>query len=76
MRIQSISVTKLFGIFNHVIPLKIEERITIIHGRNGYGKTILLKMIDGLFNHHYSIFREIPSEKFEVYFDDGSHVYN
>lgn len=74
MRIKRISVTKLFGIFNHVIPLNTEEKVTIIHGRNGFGKTIILKMIDGLFNHRYSIFREIPFEKFEVIFDNDSDV--
>lgn len=32
MRIKEISVHNLFEIFNHTIPLNLEERITIIHG--------------------------------------------
>jgi predicted ATP-binding protein involved in virulence len=38
MRIQQISVNGLFGIFDHVIPLNMDERITIIHGPNGFEK--------------------------------------
>ncbi len=54
MRIKQISVSKLFGIFDHIIPLNREERVTIIHGANGFGKTTLLRMINGLFNSRYS----------------------
>ena len=32
-RIKQISVEGLFGMLNHVIPLQMEERITIVHGR-------------------------------------------
>lgn len=49
MRIKEISITDLFGMFNHVIPLNLEERITIIYGINGVGKTTLLKLINGVF---------------------------
>jgi len=49
MRIKQISVTDLFGVFNHVIPLNIEKRITIIYGKNGVGKTTLLKLINRVF---------------------------
>ena len=31
MRIKKITVKKLFGIFDHEIPLNMEDRITIIH---------------------------------------------
>ena len=30
MRVKEISVKKLFGVFDHSIPLNMEERITII----------------------------------------------
>lgn len=74
MRIKQISVTKLFGIFDHTIPLNMDERITIIHGPNGFGKTILLKMLNGLFNSQYAIFRKIPFAEFRVEFDDGNFI--
>ncbi len=74
MRIQQISVSGLFGIFDHVIPLKMDDRITIIHGPNGFGKTAMLRMLNGLFNSRYSVFRTIPFSNFRVEFDDSSRV--
>ena len=74
MRIQQISVSGLFGIFDHVIPLNMDERITIIHGPNGFGKTAMLRMLNGFFNTQYSVFRTIPFSNFRVEFDNGSSV--
>ena len=74
MRIKQISVSGLFGIFDHVIPLNMEERITIIHSLNGFGKTSILRMLNGLFNSQYSVFRDIPFNKFRVEFNNGSCV--
>jgi len=75
MRIIEISVNNLFGVFNHTIPLKIEDRVTIIHGPNGFGKTILLKILAGLFSGQYSELRNIPFNRFQVKFDDDSVVW-
>ncbi|VXD17766.1 ATPase [Planktothrix serta PCC 8927] len=71
MQIKQISVKGLFGIFDHVIPLNMNERITIIHGPNGFGKTAILRMLNGLFNFRYSVFRSIPFKSFQVDFNDG-----
>jgi predicted ATP-binding protein involved in virulence len=72
MRINKISVSQLFGVFNHVIHLNREEGITIIHGPNGFGKTVLLRMVNGFFNSRYSELRNIQFKEFRVDFDDGS----
>ena len=45
MRIKTIEVKGLFGRFNHTVNLNLEERVTILHGPNGVGKTVLLKMV-------------------------------
>jgi energy-coupling factor transporter ATP-binding protein EcfA2 len=74
MRITKVSVEKLFGIFDHEIPLNLDDRITIIHGPNGYGKTIILKMMYGLFNDEYSDLRSIPYKRFCIELDDGSRL--
>lgn len=75
MRITKISVRGLFGIFNHDIPLNVgEDRITIIHGPNGFGKTVILKMLNGLFNSRYSELKNIPYKSFQVEFNDGSNL--
>jgi predicted ATPase len=74
MRITKISVEKLFGIFDHEIPLNLDDRITIIHGPNGYGKTIILKMLHGLFNAEYSDLCSIPYRNLRIEFDDASQL--
>jgi predicted ATP-binding protein involved in virulence len=45
MRITQASITGLFGVFNHVIPFNLDERITIIHAPNGCSVLDLLKTI-------------------------------
>ena len=75
MRITEVVVESLFGIFDHTISLNTKEHITIIHGPNGFGKTILLRMLNGLFNSKYSEFRNIPFRKFEVRFEEGSTIW-
>jgi predicted ATP-binding protein involved in virulence len=74
MRITKISVEKLFGIFNHEIPLNLDDRITIIHAPNGYGKTVMLTMLNGLFNSRYSELQTIPYENFQVEFNNGTRL--
>ena len=74
MRITKISVKKLFGIFDHEIPLNQDSRITIIHGPNGVGKTVLLRMIDGLFGRIYQVFGEVPFQDFCIEFDSGDRL--
>lgn len=44
-RIRRIEVDGLFGMYHHVVPLK-DQRVTVMHGVNGVGKTTLLKMVD------------------------------
>jgi energy-coupling factor transporter ATP-binding protein EcfA2 len=74
MQIQQISAKGLFGIFDHIIPLNMNERITIIHGPNGFGKTAILRMLNGFFNSQYSVFRTIPFTKFRVDLDNGNSI--
>ena len=71
MRIEYVHVESLFDVFDHVIPMNLEENVTIIHGPNGFGKTVLLQMIDGLFSAEYDTFRTIPFRRLEVGFDNG-----
>lgn len=70
MQIKQISVTGLFGIFDHVIPLNMNDRITIVHGPNGFGKTAMLRLLDGFFNSDYSVFQTIPFINFNILFDN------
>jgi predicted ATP-binding protein involved in virulence len=74
MQIQQISVTGLFGIFDHVIPLNMADRITIVHGPNGFGKTAILRLLNGFFNSRYSVFREIPFNHFQIVFESETII--
>jgi predicted ATP-binding protein involved in virulence len=74
MKIQQISVIGLFGIFDHVIPLNVDERITIIHSPNGFGKTAMLRLLSGFFNSQYSVFQSIPFSSFRVEFNNNSSI--
>jgi ABC-type lipoprotein export system ATPase subunit len=74
MRIQRIKVEELFGIFNHDIGMKMDERITIIHGANGYGKTTILRMVYALFHKRYSELRNTLFTEFRVDLEDGTSV--
>lgn len=74
MKIKKIVVKNLFKIFHHEIPLNMEDHITIIHGPNGFGKTVLLTMLNALFSSHYHLLRRIPFSELSVDFDDKSHL--
>lgn len=74
MRITEIKIEQLFGMFNYIIPIRLKEGITIIHGPNGYGKTTVLKMIDALFNEKWHIFIKVPFKSFIINLDIGDCV--
>jgi len=74
MKIKEIIIEGLYNTFNHHIPLNQEEGITIIHSPNGFGKTMILRMIDGLFNLKFSVFRSVPFKSFAVILTDDSHI--
>ena len=74
LRIKKISVDKLFGIFNHDIGMKLDDRITIIHGPNGYGKTTILRLVNALFSRRYFDLRHTPFHEFEVELEDGTSI--
>lgn len=71
MRIKRVFVERLFNLFDHEINMKMDDRITIIHAPNGFGKTAILRMIAGLFQGRYSDLRRFPFVTFGVEFEDG-----
>jgi predicted ATP-binding protein involved in virulence len=72
MRVKEIQVKGLFGTFDHTIPLTNNDRITIIHGPNGFGKTVMLKMIAALVENDIGYFMSIPFTEFRILLFDGS----
>ena len=74
MRIVRIQVTGLFDTFDHDVPLNAEDRITIMHGPNGFGKTVLLSMINALFHFRLSELRRAPFSALSIHFQDGHRL--
>ncbi|MBF0336950.1 MAG: AAA family ATPase [Nitrospirae bacterium] len=72
MKIKEIEVKGLFGIFNHKIPINTHEHITIIHGPNGFGKTVMLTIIDSFFKGSYHDITVTPFSELTITFDNGS----
>lgn len=73
-RLTEFQVHGLFGLYDHVIPLQNEERITIIIGPNGRGKTVCLKLIEALFLQKFDYFLEIPFDWVQYTFDTGEII--
>ena len=71
-RIERIEVDRLFGTYDHRIDLKLDDHVTLLHGPNGTGKTVVLRMIDALLNLRFSYFRRIPFSRLAIRFHDGS----
>ena len=72
LRLQRIVVDGLFGTYNHDIKLNLHDRVTLLHGPNGVGKTVILGMISALLQERFEIFGRIPFSGFLLVFDDGS----
>lgn len=72
MHISSIAITGLFDVFDYQIRLRLSERITIIHGPNGCGKTTVLKLLHGLLTKNFRPFLNTPFTTFTVTFEDSS----
>ncbi len=71
-RLKRVEVDGLFGIYNHHIDLKLDARVTLLHGPNGVGKTTVLKMIHALLTREFSYLRQVPFERLLLGFEDGA----
>ena len=73
-RLQRIVVDGLFGTYDHEIDLNLAERVTLLHGPNGVGKTSVLGMTDALIKDRLEYFQRIPFSRFLLEFHDGSSL--
>ena len=72
LRLRRIEVDGLFGIYDHRIDLNLRDRVTLLHGPNGVGKTSVLRMVDALLRNDFACFKRIPFARFLLGFADGS----
>ena len=59
-------VSNLFGRFNHHLEFEDGNAITIVTAPNGYGKTVLLRIIDSVFNSQLSFFSRIAFDRIDI----------
>lgn len=71
VRVKSIKISGLFGLYIHYVNLN-DDRVTIIHGPNGVGKTVFLKLTHAFISGRYAEFAKVRFDNFEVMFSDGS----
>ncbi|MDD4950894.1 AAA family ATPase [Sulfuricurvum sp.] len=74
LRISEISIDGLFGLYDHNVKLNLLDRVTIIHGPNGIGKTQILRFVEAFTEGKYFQFNKIPFDKFEIIFNNGKKV--
>jgi len=74
VKISRIAVHGLFDRFNHELTFDPCERIAIMIGPNGYGKTTILRILNVLFNYSPRSLGRMPFEELHVDFDDGSRL--
>lgn len=72
MKIKRIEVKDLFDYYCYEIAMKEHEAISIVHAPNGYGKTIVFKMITNLLKVDIVGISEVPFNEFVVEFTGGS----
>ncbi|MBB6255583.1 putative ATPase [Xanthomonas arboricola] len=73
-RITKVFVEGLFGLYDHTIELNQADQITIVHGPNGVGKTVLLKAIAAFFAGNYSLLSTTPFNRLTVWINNAEHV--
>lgn len=66
LRVKSIEVKGLFGRLHHKVNLNLDERVTILHGPNGVGKSALLRMVNALLHGELGHFQYVPFEQFAI----------
>ena len=74
LQLAEFSVKGLFGLFDHDIKLNLRDRISIIHAPNGYGKTVILKLISGFFGGSLGIFRRVEFDHILYKLTDGTSI--
>ena len=74
LRLRRVVVDGLFGIYDHDFRLDLEDRVTLLHGPNGVGKTVVLGMIDALLQKNFDYFRDLPFSRLRLEFHDDSAV--
>ena len=74
LRVKRVAVFGLFHLYDHDVPLHMAERVTILHGPNGVGKTALLRLIAAVFGGRYTAITKVPFRKLDIELSEGSVI--
>lgn len=74
VRVKSIRVRGLFGMYDHDVILNDAERMTVLHGPNGVGKTVLFKLAQDLLAGAGTDLLKYPFREFQIEFTNGAVV--
>ena len=74
MKLTKIEIKGLFDLFDYEIPLTNNENLLIITGPNGFGKTMILNIIDSLFNNNLDFFLKLVFENITIYTDSNIQI--
>lgn len=74
MRILSVRIVNLFGLYNYEIPISESEHICLLTGPNGYGKTTILSIIDNLFKGYLFYFYKLPFDEIYVELSENNII--
>lgn len=72
LRVTRIRVSKLFGRYTHDVVLNPTDRVTIVHGPNGIGKTVLLGLVRTALSGDARELLKFPFQEFQIEFNDDS----
>ncbi len=71
VRVKRIEVKGLFGLYDHTIEMKLQDRVTILHGPNGIGKTTLLRMVKAALEGDAITLAEKPFDSLSIEWSTG-----
>ena len=80
MQFMRFDIEGLFGRRSHHIsfPMALEDRrdplVLILHGKNGVGKTTVLRMLDSLLRLDFNVFRQIRFDFCSLQFDNDARI--
>ena len=72
--ISSLRADRLFGRFDHKIYFPESNDISIITAPNGYGKTVLLRILDAIFNRKLGFLGKLEFDEIEIQFSSNKSI--
>ncbi|HCR1066819.1 TPA: AAA family ATPase, partial [Klebsiella aerogenes] len=71
MKLTALKIHKLFGLLDYNIPLD-QNEITMLTGPNGYGKTMILKIINSILSNELNILCKLKFDHIILSYLGGS----